>query len=118
MWAYRGGGGGQHDVQGRTRDLEWQGRKLEDEEIKKIVMYGRTDQGRNELERSRGVCVCARAHACESASVRECDRQALAGWLAGLGRLEVHTVVVGTVVWRQRKAQGKACEEDRESRAG
>lgn len=58
-----GGGSGQHDVQGRTRDLEWQGRELEDEEIKKIVMYGRTDQGRNELERSRErcVCVCARA---------------------------------------------------------
>lgn len=40
-------------------------------------MYGRTDQGGNELERSKR-CECVSV-----ASVRECDRQALggsAGW--------------------------------------
>lgn len=40
-------------------------------------MYGRADQGGNELETSRSVCVS------ECACVRVCDRQALAGWLAG-----------------------------------
>lgn len=30
---------------------------------KKIVMYGRTDQGGNELERSRCVCVCVSVRA-------------------------------------------------------
>lgn len=37
-------------------------------------MYGRADQGGNELETGRGVCVS------ECACVRVCDRQALAGW--------------------------------------
>lgn len=61
------------------------------------------------------MCVRARTRV----RVQVCENVTGRLWLAGwLGRLEVHTVVVGTVVWRQRKAQGKACEEDRESRAG
>lgn len=28
------GGGGQHDVQGRTRELGWQGRELGDEKLR------------------------------------------------------------------------------------